>query len=66
MLDFLDIIMAIGEIFASWRFFLCVALAAGAVFLVYRWSSDPWPLIISIPIAVVALTLGILWQRRSG
>ena len=65
MLDFLDLILGLGEVLASWRFFLCFALGAGAVFGVYHWLPDSWHLIVSIPVALVALVLGIIWERQS-
>lgn len=64
MLDLVEIIAAIGELFASWRFCLCCGNAAGLIALVYWWMPDPWRLMISIPIAVIAATIWILWERR--
>jgi uncharacterized BrkB/YihY/UPF0761 family membrane protein len=65
MLDFLDFIGAIGELFASWRFYICVGIAAGVIALIYWLLPDPWRLILSIPVAVIAATLGIIWERRA-
>jgi hypothetical protein len=67
MLDILDIIAAIGEIFASWRFYLCLALAAAVIFGLYSYLPDSsWRLALSIAVASVALAVAIVWERRSG
>ena len=67
MLDILDIIAAIGEMFASWRFYVCFALAAAMIFGLYSYLPESaWRLVLSIAVASVALAGAIVWERRSG
>ena len=67
MLDILDIIAAIGEILASWRFYLCFVLAAAVICALYSYFPESaWRLAVSIVVGVIALAGAIVWERRSG
>jgi hypothetical protein len=66
MLDVLDIIAAIGELIASWRFYVCFAVAAAAIFGIYAWLPESTlRLVVSILVGVLGLAAGILWERRA-
>ena len=66
MLDVLDIIAAIGELIASWRFYVCFAVAGAVIFGIYAWLPEsPLRLVISILVGVVGLAGGIVWERRT-
>ena len=65
MWDILYIICGIGECFASWRFLVCVLLSVALVALIYFLiSSRNVCLGISIPVVVIVLSLGIVWEWR--
>ena len=65
MWDILDIICGIGECFASWRFFICVLLTVALVALIHYFvSSQTVFLGISIPVAIIVLGFGIVWEWR--
>jgi hypothetical protein len=66
MLDLLEIIAAVGEVLFSWRFFLCLALALGAVAAVYGLVPNRTVcLSISIFVAAVGIIGGFIWQWRN-
>jgi hypothetical protein len=66
MLDVLDIIAAIGELIASWRFYVCFAVAAAAIVGLYAWLPESTlRLVVSILAGVLGLAAGILWERRA-
>ena len=51
---------------AVWRLLLCLALAGGAVVLIYHATPRRGlRLAASIPTAIVGVGSGLLWERRS-
>ena len=65
MLDLLELISGIGELLCSWRFYLCLFLSFAVVGLVYWLIPDrSICLAVSIPVAVIGLVTGIVWQIR--
>lgn len=66
MLDVLEIVAAVGEVFFSWRFFLCLTLALGAVATVYGVVPNRTAcLSISIMAVLVGTIAGFIWQWRN-
>jgi len=66
MLDFLEIIAAGSEVFCSWRFVLCLALALSGVAAVYGVvPSRAAYLGISFFVVVVGIIAGFIWQWRN-
>jgi hypothetical protein len=63
--DILEFIGELGVLFSSWRFYLCLALSLAAVGLIY-WliPSQALCLSLSIPVAVIGIGTGIVWQLR--
>jgi hypothetical protein len=62
----LDILAAIGEAFASWRFYLCVVVGAAAVDGILWWLADsPWRAAAVAGASVIALVAGIVWEGRA-
>jgi hypothetical protein len=62
----LDILAAIGEAFASWRFYSCVAGVATVIVAVYQWMPDsPLRLALVIATSLVGLIGGIYWEWRA-
>jgi hypothetical protein len=62
----LDIAAAIGEAFASWRFYICVVAGAAAVGGILWWLPDsPLRTVGSIGAAAVALVGGVVWEWRA-
>jgi hypothetical protein len=65
MLDFLELIAAVGEVLFSWRFLLCVVVSLAVVAAVYWLVPDHAVcLSISVPLAAVGLIGGFIWQWR--
>ena len=63
MLALLEFILFVGDLIRSWRF--CAALAAaGIVIAVVCWAVDDQSirLLISMPVAVVGIAGGMMWQ----
>ena len=68
MLDFIDLIDALGDILtalASWRILLAFALGVGIILVIWWKGPAPWDLVLSAAVALIALTFGIIWERRS-
>jgi hypothetical protein len=62
----LDIVAAVGEAFASWRFYLCVAIVATVIGAIYWWMPEsPWRLPLEVGIGFVGLLGGIFWEWRA-
>ena len=62
----LDIVAAVGEAIASWRFYLCVAAVATVIAAIYWWMPDsPWRLALEIATGFVGLLGGIVWEWRA-
>jgi hypothetical protein len=56
----LDVVAAVGEAFASWRFYLCVAVVATVIAAIYWWMPDsPWRLPLEVATGFVGLLGGI-------
>jgi hypothetical protein len=66
MLDLLELIGGIGELIFSWRLVLCLA-AAGLIIAGVYWmiEGEAIRLWLSIPVAVVGIIGGFIWQIRS-
>jgi hypothetical protein len=65
MLDLLELISGIGELLCSWRFYLCLFLTVAVIGLIYWLIPDQAVcLAISIPVAVIGIGTGIVWQIR--
>jgi len=66
MWDFVEFISGIFEILAWWRFYLCLLVSLALVGLVYWLVPDrSLCLPLSIPVAVVGIGAGIVWQWRN-
>lgn len=62
----LDIVAAVGEAIASWRFYLCVAVAATVIAAIYWWMPDsPWRLGLAIATGSAGLLGAIVWEWRA-
>ena len=66
MLALLELIVAIGELICSWRFFLAAAATGLIVAFVY-WvvDAETLRLAISIPVALIGFATGLIWQIRN-
>jgi len=64
-LDILEFLSAIGELFSSWRFYVCLILTFALVCLIYFLIPNQTVcLVLSIPLAMVGIGAGIVWQWR--
>ena len=62
----LDILAVIGEAFASWRFYLCVAIVATVIVMIYSWMPDSsLRLTLVVTTSLVGLLGGIYWEWRA-
>lgn len=66
MLDFLEIIVAIGGTLTKWRFCVCFAVAFAVILGIYAWfPGSPWRLVVSIVAGILAFVAGIIWEERA-
>lgn len=66
MWDMLEFIGAIGEVFTSWRFFVCLLFTSAMVGLIYLVIPDQTVCLwVSIPVALVGVCIGIGWEWRN-
>ena len=58
-----EIVAGIIEAYLGWRFYIC--LAAGVLLIALTYASLE-SLALAIPVGVLALTTGLIWDRRFG
>ena len=66
MVDVLEILSWILDLFLTWRLFISLCITAGIIFLVCTAVHDPtarW--VIGSPIALAGVILGFRWQNAS-
>jgi len=66
MWDVIEFIAGIFDLFTAWRFYVCLLVSFALVGLVY-WliPNRSLCLSLSIPIAVVGICTGAVWQWRN-
>jgi len=66
MWDFLEFIGGIFEVLTWWRFYLCLLLSVALVGLIYWLGPDrTLCLPLAIPVVVLGIGTGIVWQWRN-
>jgi hypothetical protein len=61
-----DLIFDIADLFASWRFYVCVVPAVLVAFLVHNsWPDAIWPWFFTAPVVLGAVVGGLWWDCRS-
>ena len=65
MWDIIEFISGIFEVLGWWRFYLCLLLSLALVGLIYWLMPDRSLRLLSVPVAVVGIATGIVWQWRN-
>jgi hypothetical protein len=63
--DALDVLEAV-ELLQYWRFLLCLALAGGIAFLLWREAPDQFGWGTTLLVFGPALVAGVIWERAAG
>ena len=63
----LEVVAGVVEVFLGWRFYICLAAGMLLIALIYAsLESDNVSLALAIPVGVLALGTGLVWDRRLG
>jgi hypothetical protein len=66
MMGLIELIEGIVELWCSWRFYVCLCLAAGiAISLHNTFPHQSWVWFVSVPTVIAGIGLGFRWQARA-
>lgn len=65
MLDLVDVILSVGELFFSWRLYAGLALTAAVCWLGFSLAPVAAQWFVAVPLAIVGIFLSFRWQVRA-
>lgn len=65
MLDLVDFILAVGDLFLSWRLYAGLALTATVCWLGVSLAAVSVQWFIAVPLGIVGIFLSFRWQFRA-
>ena len=64
--ELLEILGGLCEFVSGWRFWICILLGVVAIALIEQGiSNDNVSVALSVPVGVIALGAGVIWDWRS-